>query len=102
MMHPAQAFGFEWDEDNEEHLASHGITPWEVEQVFLNGPVWVPNRKDRSGAWKMLGWTDGGRALTIILVVIEAAKTPGMLRAFTGWDATAGERTRYLRNRGGR
>lgn len=98
-MHPAQAAGFEWDDANEGHLAARGITPWEVEQVFLNGPVWVPNRKNRSGAWKMVGWTDGGRALTIIVAAGESRETPGMLRAFTGWDATAGEFTRYLNRR---
>ncbi len=98
-MHPAQATRFEWDEATEGHLASHGIAPWEVEQVFLNEPVWVPNRKNRSGAWKMIGWTDNGRALTIIVAVSKSAGTPGMLRAFTGWGATTGDFTRYLNKR---
>lgn len=38
-MHPAHAVGFEWDEAHEEHLDEHGILPWEVEEVFFNGPV---------------------------------------------------------------
>lgn len=95
-MHPAHAVGFEWDEANEEHLDEHGILPWEVEEVFFNGPVWVPNRKGRSGAWKMIGWTTGGRALAIIVTVNGPAET---LRAITGWDATAGDVTRYLGKR---
>ena len=28
---------FEWDEDNVGHLARHGVTPAEFEQVFDNG-----------------------------------------------------------------
>ena len=44
-MRPWDAEGFEWDEANESELADprHLIQPWEVEQVFWSGPVWVPN-----------------------------------------------------------
>ena len=94
--YPGDAEGFEWDEGNEEHLADHGITPWEVEEVFWNRPVWVPNKKEQSGDWKMVGRTDGGRRLSIITQIKPAQR---VLRAFTGWDCTPGERTRYLRER---
>jgi len=98
-MHPSQAIGFEWDDANEAHLADHSIAPWEVEQVFLNAPVWAPDRKNRGGAWKMVGWTDGGRALAIIVELIEPDGTPAMLRASTGWGATTADFTRYLSRR---
>ncbi len=95
-MHPAHAVGFEWDEENEEKLARHGIRPEEVEQVFLNGPAWVPNKKNRRGAWKMVGWTNEGRTLTIIINVRDEVAA---LDVVTGYDATSGDVTRYLSKR---
>lgn len=100
-MHPRNATGFEWDDGNRDELAQphHPIQEWEAEEVFLNGPVWMPNRKRHSGDWKMVGRTDDGRALTLIANVNE--KT-GELRIITGWDATKADHTRYLSKRRGR
>lgn len=64
-MHPALAECFEWDDANVAHLAVHGIRPEEVEEIWLNDPIWAPNRRGRSGDWKMIGLTDAGRPLTI-------------------------------------
>ncbi|MDQ2706575.1 MAG: hypothetical protein M3Z25_02585 [Actinomycetota bacterium] len=44
-MHPSEADDLEFDDDNEAHLARHSITPREVAEVFLNQPVFVPNKK---------------------------------------------------------
>lgn len=93
MTHPATATGWDWDDGNERELAAHGITPFEVEQVFSNDPVWAPNRRHRAGDWKMVGRTDGGRRLTI---VIRFRQDVHELRPITGWDATDGELTRYF------
>ena len=30
---------FDWDEDNIAHIASHGVTPEEAEQVLRNDPA---------------------------------------------------------------
>ena len=93
-MHPQDAECFEWDEGNEEELAGHGISPWEVEEVFWGGPKWLPNKIGRSGDWKMVGRTEGNRALTIVVAVRETTRC---LRPITGWTPTKGER-RHLRN----
>ena len=95
-MHPADAVDLEWDDWNEAELAAHGVESWEVVEVFYNQPVWVPNRRHRAGDWKMVGWTDAGRALTII---VRTRPETASLYLITGWDATAGDRTRYLRKR---
>jgi len=95
-VHPANAGGFEWDDGNERELAAHGIAPWEVEEVFLNGSAWGRNKKAGSGDWKMDRWTDGGRALAIVVRVIAANET---LRAIIGWSPDAEEIARYLRRR---
>ena len=92
-MKPWHAESFDWDDGNDLELASHGISQEEVESVFEEGPVWAPNKKDRAGDWLMIGRTAGGRALTIPLRLDETRLAP---RPITGWDSTAGERTRYL------
>lgn len=97
-MHPRDAEGFEWDEGNSSELRQphHPIEEWEAEQVFWNGPVWAPNKNEGSGDWKMIGYTDGGRALTLIVTTNPETR---MLRVITGWACTKGERTRYLNQR---
>ena len=90
-MHPSRADGFEWNDWNERKLWEHRILPWEVEQVFLNGPAWTRNKRAGSGDYKMLGRTNGGRRLTI---VVQVKSRERVLRAITGWDSTPGELTR--------
>jgi len=92
-MHPRDAEGFEWDEGNEDELWDpHRILPWEVEDVFWNRPTCVPNKKEGSGDYKMIGETNGGRRLTI---VVETKEVTRMLRPITGWETTRGDLTRY-------
>lgn len=93
MTHPVNAQAWDWDEENEGELAAHGISPEEVRQVFEGRPVWARNRRHRAGDWKMMGRTAGGRRLSI---VVYYEPRLGRLRPITGWDATAGERTRYF------
>lgn len=95
-MHPKEAEGFEWDEANESELADprNPIQPWEVEQVFWNVPDWVRNKKQGSGDYKMIGRTNGGRRLTI---VVEMKEVTRMLRPIAGWESTRGELSRYGR-----
>jgi len=92
-MHPSRAEGFEWDDGNEEELARHHVKAMEVEQVFANDPRWARNKKSGSGDWRMVGRADGGRILTIIVLWKEEERT---IRAVTGWDATDGDRNRFL------
>jgi uncharacterized DUF497 family protein len=92
-VHPEHAEDFEWDEGNESELAAHGISPIEVEDVFDNGPKWARNRSYRSGDWKMMGLTQGGRRLTIV-VRLDVDRRG--LRPITGWTSTAGEGRRYF------
>jgi uncharacterized DUF497 family protein len=72
-------------------LAAHGIRQPEVEQVFARTPIWArdPAHEDR---YKMMGYTYGGRALTIIVAITDDLE----LLPITGWDADREERTRYL------
>lgn len=84
---------FEWDDDNLDHLARHGITPEEVEELF-EGPV-VRRRggTDAPDRFRVLGRTAAGRYLA--MVYQERAR--GVVRPFTGWDMRQHERRLYDR-----
>lgn len=97
MSNPEHAEHFEWDDNEEEsgntaHLAAHGIATHEAEEVFANGGVFVPNKRSGSGDWKLIGPTNGGRLLTLILVYKAERR---VLRVFTGWESTNAERRRW-------
>lgn len=91
-LHPDEADDIDIDDDNEGHLARHGITATEVAQVWLSAPVYAPNKKGLAATWLMLGDTAGGRALTVP-VTVDPIRS--LLRPVTGWDSTPGELTRW-------
>jgi uncharacterized DUF497 family protein len=72
MAHPEDAEFLEFDDDNEAHLAIKGVSPAEVNQVFLGDPLWAPNLKGRTADWLMIGRTDGGRPLVVMVTYDEA------------------------------
>jgi hypothetical protein len=78
----------EWDEHNEAELWAHRITPEEVHQLVRNRPVVRRNKKRRSGTHKLIGRTNGGRAISVI---IAPTHVPERWRPITGWDSTRGE-----------
>lgn len=70
-----------WDEANIAHIARHGVTPEEAEEVRSNGPCF---RRGRQGRYYLSGQTLAGRWL---FVVIEKDG-----RVVTARNATDGER----------
>jgi uncharacterized DUF497 family protein len=95
-LHPCDADDLEFDEVNEVHLARHGISATEVTQVWLNRPLYVPNKRGLTCTWLMLSDTLGGRSLTVAVVTLEEVLR---LRPVTGWNSTSGELTRWRRAR---
>lgn len=71
-------FDFEFDEDE---LAGHAVTVDEVIEVFWNG-FEVYRNKRYHGGYQIVGSTDGGRRLK--LIVYERKKD--VIRVITGWD----------------
>ena len=96
-MHPSEADDLEFDDENEGHLARHGVTPLEVFQVFRNAPTFVPNKKGHEAEWLMLGYTDGGRALTVSVLSKEVQR---LLRPVTGRTSKQWELARWRPTRG--
>jgi uncharacterized DUF497 family protein len=76
-------FFFVWDEDNVEHLLSHGVRPEEAEEVFFNRYVITPNkRKHGKRLYRIDGRTDAGRGLRLIFEDLGKS----IARIITGWD----------------
>jgi uncharacterized DUF497 family protein len=66
---------------NEDKLAAHGISAYDVMEVLLNGMHVIRNKR-ASDRYRLRGRTHAGRALELI-VVVEGNR---QLRFITGWD----------------
>ena len=88
---------FDWDDHNIRHLARHGISPTEVEQVFRNDPMIehydVVDGEDR--------WTAIGAPLSLKILVLVFTVRDSRIRAVTGWEADKRMKKYYFANRGG-
>ena len=82
---------FEWDDDNIEHMAKHGVSPDEVEGVAFDDEPWV--KKGRQGTRYMLGYTVAGRYLFVVYVL----KGKGSARVITAMDMDNKTRKLYKR-----
>ena len=93
MVHPREIKAFIWSDAVEEHLARHRIAYFEVEEVFWNIPVWARDRDDEPGDYFMIGKTDSGRKLTVVVTIDEIRDA---LKVITGWDSDSEERAKYF------
>jgi uncharacterized DUF497 family protein len=84
-----------FDDWNEDHIAQHHVIPEEVEEVCLDDPF---VSKTRKGRLRVIGQTNAGRYLAIIL----APRGRGMYYPITARDATIAERRLYRRQKGQR
>lgn len=73
-----ELFDFEFDEDE---LAGHDVSIDEAVEVIWND-FDVQRNKGYYGGYQLIGRTDGGRRLK--LIVYEKRK--GLIRVITGWD----------------
>jgi uncharacterized DUF497 family protein len=88
----AEALGFDWDPANTGHIASHHVTPEEVEQVFDNDETAI--EYDVVGGeerWTVIGETDQKRVLIVVFTMRD-----DLVRTVTAYDASARMRREYL------
>ncbi len=85
-------YHFWWDENNIEHIANHGIEPYEAEEVIDDDPRILKAGKDRFSAY---GQADSGR----YLLVVFALKPEQRIRVITARDLTVTEKKRLRRRR---
>jgi uncharacterized DUF497 family protein len=81
---------FWWDDENIEHIANHGVEPFEAEAVIANASL---IRKAGRGKYLAYGQTDDGR----YLFVVFAPKARNRLRVVTARDMTPDEKRNFRR-----
>jgi uncharacterized DUF497 family protein len=92
----ADELGFDWDGANLGHIARHGVTRGEAEQVMLNVPVEIDYQViDGEERFVAVGMTGGGRFLTIIWT-----ERAGLVRVVTAFDSPEDDRAVYVHERG--
>jgi len=72
-----EAFNYEFDD---EELAAHGITIDEAVEVIWN-KFDVRRNKKRHGGYQLIGYTDAGRPINLIVY----GKSRAIIRVVTGW-----------------
>jgi uncharacterized DUF497 family protein len=86
---------FIWDNANRAHLARHGVSPEEAEQVIQNEPLDLDFQVvDGEIRNPQIGETDAGRILTVI-----STEHGDDERVVTAWDATKTDKAVYLQYR---
>jgi hypothetical protein len=80
-----------WTDKAEDHIAAHGVTPDEVEQVIFTRPRLA--LRGREGTEYVFGTTDAGRYLLVVLT--ESIDGRGYV--VTARDMTDAERQAFRR-----
>lgn len=83
---------FDWDDDNTEHIARHGVEPREAEEAV--GDPGRVTRGRRGGRLVVIGTTEAGR----VLVVLDR-EDDGVWRVVTARDSSQNEKRSYRRRR---
>jgi len=86
---------FDWDGANAAHLARHGVTPQEAEQVFANDPMIVWTREYAEEERSLcFGRTSAGKFLTVIYT-----ERKGRIRVVTAYRMTRAQQRMYVTGR---
>ena len=85
---------FVWPPDRVEHIAEHGVTPTEVEEVCFAAPLVLRARsRGTNPVYQVLGQTRAGRYLLSVVIGFRDGKGYPV----TARPMTAKERRRYKR-----
>lgn len=88
----ANGIEFDWDDENEKHLAAHKVAPAEFEQVLNNDPIALKfERIDNEERYRSVGFTNGGRLLSVAWTIRN-----GKVRAITAFPASVSDRKAFL------
>jgi uncharacterized DUF497 family protein len=85
---------FDWDDDNIEHIARHGVEPWEAEDAMLDPDRVGASARNVPGErrFAVVGATESGRVLFVVFTRRERG-----IRVITARDANDSEKRRYRR-----
>lgn len=83
--------GFEWDAHNVGHIATHDVSPAEVEGVVSRRHVIIPAApKSGEQRWKLFGQTAAGRYLVVVFTIRRRR-----FRTVTAYTMNQAERRTY-------
>ena len=83
---------FDWDDENERHLATHKVAPAEFEEVLQNDPIDLAfDLIDEEERYRSVGVTNGGRLLSVAWTIRN-----GKVRAITAFPASVSDRKAFL------
>jgi len=87
---------FHWDSGNTRHIARHGITSGEIEEVFANDPADIGfETVEGEGRWTAIGHSDSLRILIVVWTMRGEA-----VRPITAFEAGRRLRDAYRAARG--
>ena len=90
-----QSLNFDWDEANRNHLARHGVSPQEAEEVILGDPLdmelQTPEGSGEEERLLQLCETAAGRILQLL-----TTWRGGEVRIISAWDAPRQLKMYYL------
>jgi len=87
---------FDWDEHNQRHLAKHGISRLDAEDVLSGNHILLEYQMEGGEhRWVAVGATRAGRILSIVFAVRGEA-----MRPVTGWAADKETADLFLREWG--
>ena len=85
-----------WPQDRIQHIARHGVTPQEVEEVCFGQPrVFRAKSEGKNPVYYVLGQTDAGRYLFCVIIQFP----DGNGYPVTARDMTANEKKRYRKRK---
>lgn len=93
-MSMSDVIDFLFDDENEDEMATHGLTPRRVLQVLDNFHIVVPNRRERRAPLLIVGRDSGGACISI---PIEPTRDPLIWRPVTAWPSKDSERQQLER-----
>jgi uncharacterized protein len=87
----------EWDDNNIEHIARHGVEPEEIEEIVYEDchPSWIVRarrRGIREARWAVFGQTCGGRYLVAVIALYRNSR---VWRVVTARNMERRTRRRY-------
>jgi uncharacterized DUF497 family protein len=83
---------FRWNQDNEDHLARHGVEPQEAEHVVKHPARGFP-RREGNGKYRAWGQTAAGRYLQVVYIF----SPPGVVYVIHARDLNDHEKRRLRR-----
>lgn len=82
---------FDWDDENNQHLAAHKVKSAEFEQLLSNDPLDLDYELIDKDRYSSVGVTSGGRLLSVVWTIRN-----GKVRAITGFPASVSDKKAFL------